>query len=98
MPVLHQLAANFRTDRFGAAQLVLAADRVLDQLDRDLLAPFGALVQAHLDLGSVGIATRQLSFLDGEADTAHRITPPDRVHCGRRGEFDVTADRQARTA
>ncbi len=42
----HQLLADLGADRFGAAQLVVAADRVLDQLDRHLLAPFGALLVA----------------------------------------------------
>ena len=60
---LHQLVADLGPDRFGAAQLVLAADRVLDQLDRDLLAPFGALLRRHVDLGGVGRAARQLALL-----------------------------------
>ena len=76
---MHQLLADLGADRFGAAQLVLVADRVLDQLDRHLLAPFGALVGRHVDLGGVDRAARQLALLDGEADAAHRIAPVRRV-------------------
>ena len=86
---VHQLVADLGADRFGAAQLVVAADRVLDQLDRHLLAPFGALLGRHVDLGGVGRAARQLALLDGEADPAHRIAPAGRVERARRGEFDV---------
>jgi hypothetical protein len=46
---VHQLGADLGADRFGAAQVVFVADRILDQLDRHLLAPFGALVGRHVD-------------------------------------------------
>ncbi len=86
---MHQLLADLRPDRFGAAQVVLGADCVLDQLDRHLLAPFGALLGRHVDLGGVGRPARQLALEHGEADAAHRVAPAGGVERAGRGEFDV---------
>jgi hypothetical protein len=55
---VHQFAADLGADRFGAAQLVFVADRVLYQLDRHLLAPLRTLVRRHVYVGDVGGAAR----------------------------------------
>jgi len=86
---MHQLRADLGTDRFGAAQLVFVADRILDQLDRHLLAPFGALVGRHVDARGVGVAARQLTLLGSEADPAHRVAPVRRVERAGCRELDV---------
>src|SRR5206468_11003765 len=54
-----------------------------------LLAPFGALVERHVDLSRARRAPWQLALQHGETDAAHRIAPAAGIERAGRGENHV---------